>query len=39
MVYDFDYVYYFVDPDPGVEVFFVKEGVAEKRGIDFKVED
>ena len=31
--------YHFVDPDLGVEMFFGKEGAAEKRGIDFEIGD
>lgn len=29
-------VYHFVDPDLELEMFFTKEGAAEKGGVDFK---
>ena len=32
-------VYYFVDPDLGVEILFRKERTAERGGIDFEIVD
>ena len=36
---DTKFIYHFVDPDLGVEVFFEKEGVTEKGGVDFEIRD
>lgn len=39
MVIDSMLVYQFFNPDLSVEVFFKKEGTAEKWGVDFEIED
>ena len=33
------FVYYFVDPNPGVEIFFKKEGTTEKGDADSEIGD
>ena len=39
VVIDSMFVYYFVDPDLRVDIFFEKEEAAENGGIDFEIGD